>query len=350
MEQQRQEQILLLTEIEGLQESVSSKFEESVTLIKKEMYEKNPDTFQDFDITFSTPVPDLDTAELKRMLEESSIVLADPSLIAPILTVPYPNLKWIQSTWAGVNPLPGILNAFEKKPIVTRLGGVFGSCMGEYVFAHILENERKFKFFQMTQEAKTSWEVRKSYSYRALSACCIGIMGMGDIGKDIAKIADSFGMKVVGLNSTGNMPETPHLDEIYSVYDLPKFLANLDYIVNVLPSTVRTRGLLGGDMLSYAKRDAVFINVGRGDVISQDDLINVLENDWIQSAVLDVFEQEPLPLDSPLWERRDVTITPHVAAISFCDDVTSLFFSNLKCLLSGEPQNLRFVVDLSKGY
>jgi phosphoglycerate dehydrogenase-like enzyme len=178
----------------------------------------------------------------------------------------------------------------------------------------------------------------------------IGVLGLGEIGRTIATTCGQMGMRVSGLVRT--IPdEASQLPGVtyYTMDELPKLLAASDYVCNVLPSTPATRGLLGGGALARCKPDACLINVGRGDVIAETELVDALQKGLLAGAVLDVFEKEPLPITSKLWGLPDVVITPHEAALSFPHQVAEAFAENLDRYLA-DPDSLCFQVDLTSGY
>ena len=145
-------------------------------------------------------------------------------------------------------------------------------------------------------------------------------------------------MTVKAIHRTVPATKISFVDEGFSIEELPKFLQQCDYICNVLPSTPSTKGLLSGDILKNCKeRKTVFINIGRGDVISCDSILNASNNQWTGGAILDVFEEEPLPSDSALWTHPQVTITPHIARLTRRDQVNV----GSKHVLSFIPQVLK---------
>lgn len=187
--------------------------------------------------------------------------------------------------------------------------------------------------------------------YRYLSSLTLSILGCGDIGCCIAKAAKAFGMRTIGFGKTDRDESIDGIDEYTT--NLKYALQSADYIVSVLPSTPDTRGLLNGKTLQQASASnrgkcPVFLNVGRGDVISEGNIIDALENEYISAAILDVFEVEPLPIDSPLWNRSDVIISPHVSALTQPSDVPKVFLENYARYKDG--RDLKYVVDWNKGY
>ncbi|XP_028405327.1 uncharacterized protein LOC114527826 isoform X2 [Dendronephthya gigantea] len=256
----------------------------------------------------------------------------------------------MQSTFAGVNPIVDQLQQDTPPPtfVLTRLGGVFGPPMAEYVIGHIIARERKFSLSRKYQQDKT-WGSWKKFIHRPLSELTIGILGFGDIGKEIAKYCKSMKMTVNIVHRTVPATKSSFVDESFSIEELPKFLQQCDYICNVLPSTPSTRGLLSGNILENCKeKKTVLINIGRGDVISCDSILNALNNQWIGGAILDVFKEEPLPNDSELWTHPQVTITPHIAGLTRKNQVIDSFKENFELFKEGKP--MKYVVDWSKGY
>ncbi|XP_077997379.1 glyoxylate/hydroxypyruvate reductase A-like [Glandiceps talaboti] len=292
----------------------------------------------------------LSNEELKE-LAEAEILLTDPGVVVNLL-YKFPNLKWMQSTWAGVDNI--FDNLDQSKPLptykLTRFAGMFGIHMREYVIGHIIARERKFNDLREDQ-AKGNWDYALRAKYRLLSSLSIGILGLGDVGKYVAEACKLFGMTVWGLVRQ-DLPQekrSPHVDHYRQIDGLPELLQNCDYICNVLPSTNQSRGLLNGNILENCKgKKSVFINVGRGDIMNEESLLNALRQDWISGAILDVFPVEPLPAESPLWNMKQVTITPHISAISITEEVVDLFSKNYEKYVNGEK--LSYKVSWEQGY
>lgn len=292
-------------------------------------------------------IPSTDN-EIKKFLPQCDIILADPALMASKEYIELANTrcKWLQSTWAGVDSLTRLTNVVPKFQI-TKFAGYFGKHMAEYTLQHILNHERHFKHL-MSLQKDAKWE-KESYSYRTLDKLTLGIMGFGDIGKHVCKVAKFFNMRVHVLKKTKSTESIA--DKFFYVDEkeqFEQFLSTADYLLNTLPSTKHTKGLLSGEVLKNCKKGSVFINVGRGDVIDENSLLNALKNGWISAAVLDVFEEEPLPKTSQIWRAPNVTITPHVSAMSFADEVCEAFFDNLKLFLDKKP--LKYTVNWERGY
>jgi phosphoglycerate dehydrogenase-like enzyme len=274
-----------------------------------------------------------------RALPAAEVVVADPVLVAHLLDQA-PGLKWLQSTYAGVDTL--FRRSSRRDYVLTRMKGVFGPLMAEYTLTHILARERYVLDLARYQQAR-EW---KPSRYRRLSELVLGILGMGDIGQELVRTAKAFGMTVWGLRTRKD--QVPGVDQQFTPDQLLDFLSGPDYLVNVLPSTPATRGLLSGECLKVCRSSAVFINIGRGDVIDEGSLVRAIREEWISGAVLDVFQEEPLPSDSPLWTLPGVTITPHVAALGWAQDIADIIEGNLAHYQAGE--SLDHVVDWERGY
>lgn len=230
---------------------------------------------------------------------------------------------------------------------LTRFAGKFGPPMAEWTLGRIVEHERKFALSRGDQVNRTWAASRLVTEYRYLSDLTLVVLGVGDIGLCIARAAKAFGMRVLGY--ARNARDVDELDKC--VTDLNVALQEADYLVSVLPSTEQTRGMLAGDAFAATVpggKRPVFLNLGRGDIIDEESLVNALEKGFISAAILDVFSVEPLPTQSPLWGRPDVTISPHVSGITRADDVPDLFLEQYNLFMQGKP--LRFQVDWDKGY
>ena len=291
-----------------------------------------------------------DSREVAAKIEgDCKILVADPDLLAPIIQ----NLKhiqWIQSTWDGVDALMKVIPTGGPYPNipVARLA-MFGQHMAEYVLGHIISRERDFKGIFKDQQVH-KWQTYRTY--RLLNELSIGLIGMGEIGKHVAKIAKDFGMTVHGLVSK-HVPESsrlPYIDRYYfSLQSLPDLLKECDYVCNTLPNTPNTNGALSNGILENCKgRQTIFINIGRGNVITESELLNALNLKWIEGAILDVFEEEPLPNTSLLWDMENVTITPHCSGLSRPGELACALEKNLKFFSEGRP--LADVLDWSRGY
>ncbi|MFB3162051.1 D-2-hydroxyacid dehydrogenase [Neobacillus sp. 179-J 1A1 HS] len=259
---------------------------------------------------------------------------------------PQSKLKWLQTWSAGVDSLP--LESLESKNItVTSANGVHAYPISESIFALMLGLTRKIHTYVKNQQEK-KWH--HSGIKLEMHEKTIGIIGVGAIGKETAKIAKAFGMKVLGVRHSGKQQE--YVDEMYSTDQVDVVLPNCDYVVVTLPLTKDTKHLFDSKKFDLMKPSAFFINIGRGEIVVEDHLIRALQNGIIAGAGLDVFEQEPLSGDSPLWEMENVIITPHIAGSTEHYNqrvIENVLLPNLKNYISGNQPSVNHV-NFSKGY
>jgi len=275
----------------------------------------------------------------KNHAGDCNIILGEPDRIAPVLDLA-DNLQWIQSTYAGVEAL--ITPSQRTGYLLTGVKDLFGPLMSEYVFAYILSLERNI-FQTYENQQKRLWQ---DMPYKGLKDTLLGICGLGSIGRHVAMTGKRFGMDVWGYKRSDE--EVPGVDRLFTRAGFKKFLTRPDYIVITLPHTPESFHLFDYSAFQFMKRSAVLINVGRGTVVSQNALARALEEKLIRGAVLDVFEEEPLPKNSNLWGLPNVFITPHNSAYSFPEDIVDIFAENYQLFVTGAP--LKYVVNFDRGY
>lgn len=267
-----------------------------------------------------------------------SILFGNPDMLAEVLPE-LPEVDWVQSTWAGVTPLTAIR---RRDYTLTGVKDVFGPQIAEYVMGYLLAHELKV-LERMEQQRKHKWYAKPS---GVLQEKHLGVMGTGSIGSHIARTGRAFGMRVTGLNSAG--APSPDFDDVFPVSRLHRFLEGLDYLAAALPQTTRTDNLLDKDALARLPAHAYVINVGRGNALDDAALVEALQGNRLAGAALDVFDEEPIPEDSPLWNAPNLSITAHIAAISHPSLIAPIFVENYRHYVSGEP--LKYVIDLDRGY
>ena len=267
-----------------------------------------------------------------------SVVLGQPDLVAAVLPG-LPEVRWVQSTWAGVTPL---LELDRRDFLLTGVKGVFGPQMAEYVLGVLLARELKLAERRKHQERHDWWPADSG----TLQGKTLGVMGTGSIGRCIASRAAVVGLRVIGCNRNGESAEA--FERVFSIERLSEFLPLADYLVSVLPATPETDGLLGSEAFRVMRRHCCLVNVGRGNVIDESALADALRQGLIAGAVLDVFRQEPLRADSPLWDAPGLTVTAHVAAKSHPEEIARLFIDNYNRFVAGEP--LLYPIDFERGY
>jgi len=254
------------------------------------------------------------------------------------------NLKWIHLLSAGADAMPfDVLK--ERKIILTNSKGVHKYQISEQVLGYMLLFERALNYF-IRKQMNREWD--KSVRVSELYGKSVCILGVGSIGEEIARIAREFGMKTIGVRKSGNMSK--FIDEMYTNENMIFAVSKADYVICALPLTDETYHLLGKDFFKNMKNDAVFINIGRGKVVDESSLIDALKNKTIRGAALDVFEEEPLSKESPLWDMENVIITPHTAGISphYMERGIEIIKHNIKAYLGDGDFINR--VDLEKQY
>jgi phosphoglycerate dehydrogenase-like enzyme len=291
----------------------------------------------DLEVT-STPDP----ADVTARAGDFDLAFGEPSLLKQVVPA-MGALRWTQATWAGVEPL--LDPALRRDYILTNARGVFGGLMSEYVFAYLLAHERRI-FEKHASQAEGKWDPKPPGTLRGKT---LGLLGVGTIGADLARTAKHFGMTVKGYTRASE--DSPDVDRYFHGPingQLDAFGSDLDYLVSIMPATKDTRQLVDAAFLRALPPRAVFVNPGRGGVVDEPALAAALEEGRLAGAVLDVFQQEPLPPDHIFWRTRNLIITSHTAALSFPEDIAPLFIDNYRRLLRGEP--LKYRVSFELGY
>ncbi|HSG88470.1 MAG TPA: D-2-hydroxyacid dehydrogenase [Pseudomonadales bacterium] len=282
----------------------------------------------------------LSTAAPQGAARDAQICLARPDLLAEHADA-LPDLRWAQSTWAGIRPLLPLLRA-RPELVVTGVKGIFGSLMAEYLFGWLAALERGIPEYPALQ-AEKRWQ---PLPQRRMAGRRMTLLGLGSIGAHLASVAGSFGISVTGVSRSG--APVAGVDTVLPVTALRAAARDADYLVSVVPDTADTRNLIDGEVLGALAEDAILVNVGRGSVLDEAALIAALPSRRPRAAVLDVFREEPLPEGNPLWTTPGVYVTPHVAATTQADDIAGVFLDNLQRWRAGEP--LGAVVEAQREY
>ena len=257
-----------------------------------------------------------------------------------------PNLRAIFSLGAGVDHLMGD-PSLPDVPIVRIVDSDLTLRMTEYVVMHVLLHHRRMKLYERQQRER----VWREHADPAASEVRVGIMGMGVLGRAAADALKGLGFRVAGWSRTDRT--APGIEMFSGAAGLPAFLARTDILVCLLPLTPDTRGILCYDLFRRLARDGALggpalINAGRGGLQIEADILRALDDGTLTGASLDVFEQEPLPKDNPLWSHPKVYVTPHNAAQSDPRALTKYVLAQIDRLEGGEP--LENVVDRTRGY
>lgn len=265
----------------------------------------------------------------------AEIALGAPDVLAPLLKK-MPNLRWVQSTWAGITPF---LQAPRRDYLLTGVKGIFGSSMSEYALGWVLALERSV----LKHASSRQWDPRPD---RGLSSLTVGVAGVGSIGSVVAQSFAPFAAEVRGLNSDGSL--VSGCTRCFSIADRAAFARGLDVLVMLLPDTPATDRVVDARLLSQLTPGAIVINAGRANALDVTAATAALAEGQISALVLDVLETEPLPEGDPLWTLPGVYITSHTAAPTDMERIVGVFLDNLDCYRAGRP--LAGAIDFQRGY
>jgi len=279
--------------------------------------------------------------EFVKFLEEAEILIA--IRFPDDLMQRAKNLQWVQCMTAGVDFIQ-LLPSLREGILLTSTKGIHGPQMSELAFLFMLNLTRKYPQMLHNQE-KRIWGRRPQ---PLLFKKSVGILGVGGIGKEIARRCKVFDMTVLGITSKKRAIQ--NVDHSYGPDGLIEVMRRVDYFINVAPNIPETRNMIGEKELASMKPTAFFINIGRGETVNEEALISALEQRRIAGAALDVFCEEPLSVDSRLWSLDNVLITPHIGGLSniYADQALPLFEENLRRYLNGERKDLINLVQWKK--
>ncbi|WP_339254051.1 D-2-hydroxyacid dehydrogenase [Sporosarcina sp. FSL W8-0480] len=255
------------------------------------------------------------------------------------------SLKWLMVASAGVEKMP-LTEIAERGIVMSNVRGIHKTPMAESVIGHILSLTRALPSL-IEQQKRKEWNTRvRQTELRGSTAI---ILGPGAIGSEIGRLLQAFGVRTIGCNRSGSPAES--MDETIQFDNLIDRLPEADYVISILPSTAETKDLLDERHFKAMKPTATFMNFGRGDLVKESIIIDALQNGEIGHAVLDVFDVEPLPADSELWNLSNVSISPHVSSHSgkYIERALEFFIENLKKWQTGNRE-LTNLVDPKKGY
>ena len=261
-----------------------------------------------------------------------------------------PGVRWVQATSSGIGQLVHGLGYAERMPdtVFTTASGVHAIPLAEFSIMVMLAF-RKRLLGTLDDQVKHHWERNAGTDLEGRS---LVIVGVGSVGTAVAKMAQAFGMRTVGVKRTvaGVDPEELHLDALFGFEDLPAAIEGAEHIVLAAPHTAETKGLIGERELGLLAPGAVVVNVSRGALLDEAALIDALGVGHVAGAALDVFEEEPLPTESPLWDMPNVIVSPHSASTSDRENgrITDLFCENLRRYMAGKQ--LLNVLDIEAAY
>ncbi|MDN5344048.1 MAG: hypothetical protein PWQ18_159 [Clostridia bacterium] len=257
------------------------------------------------------------------------------------------SLRWIQATTAGVDAF--LINGYPAGATLTKGTGIWDVAVAEHAIAFILAFKRNIVELERTRQARL-WDRDRLWAMMgSLEGKTVGIAGYGNIGKEIAKRLLAFDVKIIAYDLLPNVKDEK-VARVYSAGELIAFLQQSDIVVLTLPHTPATEYILDAEQLAQMKPTALLINVARGKLIRESALVQALKTGQIAGAGIDVFEEEPLPPTSELWDLSNVILSPHCAATGDNDLINTyrLVRENFARYLQGEV--LRNVFDSNRGY
>ena len=297
-------------------------------------------------IAHSSVFPEGYPAELKFTPKEASMrldkLLTDTEAILSLrvpLNAPLraPRLKWVQTIGVGINHLGGQSGILDSDVMVTNAGGLNSTAVAEYAFYLMMMLAKNVRPLYANMAAH-QW---KRVPTLELKDKTIGIVGLGNIGSKVASVARAFEMRVLAArrSATRREKDITGVDELFPLCELPQMLRECDFVILAVPLTKETAGMIGEEEMRVMKPTSYLINIARGQVVKQDVLLRALKEGRIAGAGLDVFEVEPLPPDSELWELPNVIVSPHQAGISenIRRALIELLCQNLRRFLNDEP-------------
>lgn len=290
------------------------------------------------------PPPYTGTATLAELVADVEALLAARALPEGFIALA-PRLCWVQAVTAATQPLAAAGLQQRTDILWTSGAGVNSVPVAEWALTMMLVMAKHVPRLVRAQDQRR-WE---RLNLGELHGKTVGIIGLGPVGRVLARLLRPFNVRVLGLRRTPGAA-VPDVDEVLPPERLPELLSRSDFVVIAAPLTDETRGMINAAALRQMQPSAYLINAARGALVDEPALIEALQANVIAGAALDVFWQEPLPPDSPLWELPNAFLTPHVAGVSEMYDtrVTDLFIENLTRYLAGEP--LLGLVDRERGY
>ncbi len=286
-------------------------------------------------------LPGTDVRIYQNMGDPRQIEMAAVTRLRPDLATQLPNLKLIQKLGAGVETMVGNPDVPAHVRITRLKPDAPAQEMAEFCLAYILREQRNMRFHD-TRQAERAWD---PVAPRITPQTVVGVLGLGHIGTRTANMIAGVGFKVIGYSRSPKYIEGIACH--HGADELLPMLAECDYVASVLPSTPETRGLVNREFLASMKEGAVLINVGRGDLVIEKDLLKSLDAGHLGHAVLDVVSAELLPEDNPLWSHPKVTVTPHVSGWHLGDALKDVA-ENYRRLKDGTP--LLHEVNRARGY
>jgi D-2-hydroxyacid dehydrogenase (NADP+) len=258
-----------------------------------------------------------------------------------------PRLRWVQLISAGVPPELCVA-ARQRGITVTNLAGLYGPSIAEHALGLMILLTKNFHT-AMRNQIREVWDRGVGDGIGVLHGKTLAVVGLGDIGRNVARLGRAFGMRVAGCRRRPELP-APEADRVYPVAQLRDMLVEADFVVVTTPLIASTEGMLGSGEFAAMKRGAIYVNVSRGPVAREEALLDALRSGQLAAAGLDVFTTEPLPAGHPFWQMPQVVVIPHIAgeAVNQSARPAARFHRNLAAWRMKKP--LEGLVDLEWGY
>ena len=297
----------------------------------------------------ATPRSAGDEERWRGMLRQATILFDFDRTHEQDLPELAPNVRWVQSTSAGIGEKVRGLRYTERMPnaVFTTASGVHAIPLAEFAAMAMLMHSRR-ALHMVSEQASRRW---RRFSATDLERRTVVVVGLGAVGSEVARVAKALRMRVLGVRRGPSKPSDGlHIDAVYGADTLSGLLPEADFLILIAPHTAETEGMIGAAELALLPRGAVLINIARGALVDEAALIASLEAGHLGGFYADVFAQEPLAATSPLWSMPNVLIDAHSASVSDRENerIVDLFCDNLKRYLEGKP--LRNQLDPNRGY
>lgn len=282
-------------------------------------------------------------AEFRALLAEAEILFDFDTATAPELATIAPKLRWVQSTSAGVGQAIVRYGLDRADIIVTTASGIHAVPLAEFVLMTMLLFTKRYGLLAERKAARRF----ERFATGQLPGKTLAIVGPGKIGREIARLARPFGVRITALGRTTRAPAELGVDRVYTRPELHTMLGEADFVVLIAPHTPETENMIDAAAIAAMKPGAILINIARGQLLDEGALLAALRSGHLAGAALDVFREEPLPPTSPFWDEPNVIINAHSASTSDGEDdrIVDLFRDNLRHYLAGQPERMRNILD-----
>jgi len=290
--------------------------------------------FPEVDFTYA-----VDGEEALTHVPETEVIISIARWFSKEVVQKAKNLKWLQCNITGTDHL--IPSLADRRDIILTSGrGIHGPQMTEVTLLHMLALYRQVRRLAKNQETHT-WDRFLPY---VLENRLVAILGLGAIAEHMARCFKALGMTVYGISRTNRKIEG--IDKVFSRDDLTKAVKDADFLIALVPFNLETQNIIGAKVFYAMKPSACLINVARGGVVDEAALIDALQNGEISGAGLDVFEESPLPDNSPLWDMENVFITPFTGGRSdkYAERILTVIEPNIRAYLDGTTKNMKNIV------